>query len=334
MAEQQMFVPPSTIRFRLIGSLSRKALISNPRNDHRLYQWPMAEVFDDQWFYVFQGTGDKASLYRLKSAFTNEAVYLNWDKPGTTDFNGTVYDDQWLKFEPGTGTHTGTFRILCPLTGKAICSRADESKADIYSSATAYDDQWFSFAYEDMQLEDISYDLKKQKFLEVKPVAISTKTATNRSDETQTSTITFSESVEEERSFQSELGTTLGISSTASVGIPLVAEGKVTVSAEISTTISWGKTDRVTKTWSDAVAVTTGPKKVIKVYASARQSRFTVPFTAVWKSKSTGETMSTKGNYEGVSVYDFDTTYSEAMPLPPAPTPTPPAPIPDPLTEN
>ncbi|EPS39108.1 hypothetical protein H072_7105 [Dactylellina haptotyla CBS 200.50] len=312
VAPPQPFVPPSTIRVRLIGNLSRRALYSNPRDDGVIKQFSMADVFDDQWFYIIPGTDSKFGQYRIKSAFTNEAVYLNRGKAGTSSFE-SAFEDQWFKFEAGTGTKVGTLRVTCPATNSALYSQnsSDASAVGSITSDKVFDDQWFSFAYEDMELDEITYDVNIAKFLEVKPVAISTKMATNNTPETQVTTITFSESVEEERSFTSELGTKLGTSATASVGIPLVGEGKVTVSAEISTTIAWGSTDRVTKSWSDSVQVTTSPGKKYKVYASARQSKFTVPFVATWKSKSAGQVMKTKGTYEGVSVYDFDTTYSE-----------------------
>ncbi|RVD88913.1 uncharacterized protein DFL_003076 [Arthrobotrys flagrans] len=308
----KFFIPPATIRVRLVGVLSRAALFSNPRYDGVLKQVPMAELYDDQWFYVIPGTGDKASFYRLKSAYTNEAVYLNRGKAGTFDFNSS-FDDQFFSFEAGTGSRVGTFRLVCPATNAVLFSRANSSDPPVGSipAGAFFDDQWFSFAYEDMELQSIKYDIDEHKILEVQPVSIATKTARNETEDTQISTVTFSESIEEERTFNSELGTKLGVSVEASVGIPLVAESKVTVSTEISTTIAWGTATRTTKSWSDAIQITTGPFKVYKIYASARRSRFTVPFTAIWKSKSTGQTMQTAGSYGGVSVYDFETTYSE-----------------------
>ncbi|KAK6339927.1 hypothetical protein TWF718_009316 [Orbilia javanica] len=310
--KSKFFIPPPSIRVRIIGVLSRAAIYSNPRNDHILKQVPMAELYDDQWFYIIPGTGDKKSFYRIKSAFTGEGVYLNRGKAGTIGWN-SVFDDQYFRFDAGVGSRTGTFRLICPGTLSTMFSRASDADPSVGSvpGGSFFDDQWFSFAYEDMELESIDYKIDENKILEVQPVSIGKKTARNQTEETQLTTVTLTETIEEERTFNSELGTKLGVSVEASVGIPLLAESKVTVSTEISTVIAWGTATRTSKSWSDSVQITTGPWKVYKVYATARRTRFSVPFTATWKSKSTGEKMTTAGTYEGVSVYDFDTTYSE-----------------------
>jgi len=132
----------------------------------------------------------------------------------------------------------------------------------------------------------------------------------NNSDVAQEQTYTIRESTEEESTFESEVGLELGVTTEVKCGVPMLAEGKIEISATAHSNLKWGTANRTTKEWQAEIKLSVPPHSKGRVTATILKSVMVVPFTSTWKSKSTGNTMVTTGVYKGVACADFKTTDS------------------------
>jgi len=89
-----------------------------------------------------------------------------------------------------------------------------------------------------------------------------------------------SHTTSEEYSFTQDSGTTIGVETGIQTGIPFLAEGKVSVSAEKSYSYSKTTTQGKAKTWSATFPVKVPKKKTYKATVSVKQSNLKVPYTA------------------------------------------------------
>ena len=74
-----------------------------------------------------------------------------------------------------------------------------------------YNDQYFSFLFEDMNIDKIEYDLKLGKILTSTPLVLANQTLTNNSDQDQQMSFSLSQTVTHTSSFDYTLGFTIGL---------------------------------------------------------------------------------------------------------------------------
>lgn len=135
----------------------------HPRNDHRLANYTFTDVYPDHWFFIFRQKG----LYRIRSEFTDEALYFNRDTAGSFDWNA-VYPDQFFRFEPGSGAKAGTFRIICPNTSTVLFSPNEtDREVGICDADAVYDDQDFFFVPEGVATDSNEYIINTRTFTQV-----------------------------------------------------------------------------------------------------------------------------------------------------------------------
>ncbi len=164
-----------------------------------------------------------------------------------------------------------------------------------------------------VELVRIDYDVAAATILSTGSQGIATLPVVNNTPQTQTSKITLSGSVSETSSWSNTLGGKVGVETEVSAGIPLLAEGKVKVSAEVNYSHTWGGSETRSRAWSVETAVTVPPNQAYVAMGVVSVSTIAVPYTlhvtVVLRSgrKIPGQTI--KGIYTGSNSHDFNVKY-------------------------
>jgi len=279
--------------------------------------FPLGEVYDDHWWNIIPGTGNHKDQYMIKSKNTGNVIWSRANQDpvvGAINSNG-AYNDNWFKFEPGSanGPLSNHFRIVCPATETVLVSRVDQKPevTNYGSKGTKYDDQYFCFLLEDMVVDDIKYDIDNSTMSGATPMFMGRQTVVNNSPMVQPPTsVTFTEQEDNEYSFEHTSGFSLTIGTEFSVGVPGVAEGKISMSATHTEEFKWGNTTKKGKGTAHTIQVQAQPKSTVVVTATINQTRINVPYTMTLKSRSTGHKISNRGIFHGVCMYDMNVVYT------------------------
>jgi hypothetical protein len=314
----KLTIPDPNIRTRIVGTHARKVLYSHMRDSKALSQVDMAGVYDDQYWYIKPGHGEHEGRYQIVSDYTKRCLYVNfrngqWGDVGTVEPVGS-YADQYFDLlgEQGQGTKGGQFRVHAS-AGDGVLFLRKAPKPEIgcisYSRNKSYDDQWFTFELEPLEMTGITFDVQNAVIQSTQPRGIFTQKSKNSSDTQQNPSVSFNETVEEQATFESEVGLEIGASTSFSSGVPILAEGKVEVSAKVHTNLKWGRTNTTSHTFAANVPLSVPPHTTLMVTATVTESILSVPFTTTWKSLKTGNTMTAKGVFKGLSCADLATSY-------------------------
>jgi len=165
---------------------------------------------------------------------------------------------------------------------------------------------------EDYEISSIVYEVGKAKVLRSSPADLYSQHVINNLPNAQTSTISGSTSVSHTSAWSDSLAVKVGVKTSFKCGVPLLAEGKVDVSLEVSNTYTWSGSETRTITWSFSTPVTVLPGMEGVVLASATISTIAVPYTLtgtfIFRS---GKRMpgQIKGLYTGTNSHDFKVNF-------------------------
>ena len=168
-----------------------------------------------------------------------------------------------------------------------------------------FDDQYFSFLFEDTKIDRVVYHIDEGKILSSTPIAIATQTLHNQSDNQQAMEFSLNETETHTSSFDYTLGFTITVGVSGKAGIPFVAEGGVKVDVANSNTFKWGSTTTTSKTYSAKLPVTAPARSTVRAVSSITRSTLNVPITVYLKSESSGFEVQTQGVYTGVTTWDL-----------------------------
>jgi hypothetical protein len=165
------------------------------------------------------------------------------------------------------------------------------------------------------RIYSVEYHLDDVNISGLKPRDYFFKTIENTTDRPQKSKMAVEYDVTTETRWDSSVSMKLGVTTTIEAGVPLVGEASVEISAEISGSYSWGKTEAKTKNYSSEEEVEVAPHTELTLRVVATEGRCDIPFTYTQEDiLTTGETTVTKlgdGIYRGVNSYGFKTVISE-----------------------
>jgi Clostridium epsilon toxin ETX/Bacillus mosquitocidal toxin MTX2 len=168
------------------------------------------------------------------------------------------------------------------------------------------------------EISSIDYDVNAAKILQSGPAELYRQIVRNDTKETQSSTISGSKSVAETSGWSDSLAVKVGVSTSFKAGVPFIADGKVTVSLEVTNTYTWNGSTTQTKTWGFSTPVSVPPHTVIVCLVSATISTIAVPYTEkgtiTFKS---GTKMSRRilGTYTGTTSHDLTVTFLQRDPV-------------------
>lgn len=142
------------------------------------------------------------------------------------------------------------------------------------------------------------------------PDMIAHQTLENHTNTEQTATYSETITIRTEKTVSFEAGQKFGVSATLTTGIPIVAEGEVTISSEVS--FEEGVIDKSSQSTEEnwSIPVTVPPNTTIEATSSIQRHELTVPFAydVVWyvgdRSNEIGR-QTFNGYYHGVNVTDL-----------------------------
>ena len=145
------------------------------------------------------------------------------------------------------------------------------------------------------------------------PINVASAAVENLTGETQEMNINFNESVTSSYTWSAEAGITVGVEVALKTGVPIVAEGKVTVSTELSFAYTWGESLDVSRSLGYEMLVSVPPNSKVVANATASSYKlsgsYTANFTENWFHAG-AVTRQLKGEVEGVSAFDVDVLYN------------------------
>ena len=144
---------------------------------------------------------------------------------------------------------------------------------------------------------------------------VATATVSNQTGQAQQMSITFQESVASSYTFSATAGITVGASADFQCGFPFVAEGRVTVSTEVSFSATIGYAKTVSEAFSYTATVAVAPGTSVKATAQATSHSISGSFSAklseLW-AHAGAVTSSINGTISGISAYDVTVSYAPA----------------------
>ncbi|KAF7301947.1 Hemolytic lectin LSLb [Mycena indigotica] len=189
MAET-LYIPPPGVCFRLLGYVTQQVLFSRTHEQPEVWHHPVQSEHQDQYFSLVPLSENQEGFYALQGKVSDKFLVIT---PARTLANE---DDEgspasWFKLEAGEGKTAKMFRITCPALDMVIFSRTHMTP---HVSATSpisnkWDDQYFSFVFEDLQVNRVEYDLARATIADRSLVQITVHTFTNNTSHEQQMTI-------------------------------------------------------------------------------------------------------------------------------------------------
>jgi hypothetical protein len=305
------YIPPPGVFFRLRGYSSGYVLFSRTHAEPQVFHHPQDSLYDDQFFQLIPGTGEYAGYYNIKGKATDMVLFSLPSGPiRVGHMDADIMDERqpatWFRLEPGSGKHASDFRLCNDFSGTALVSRRHEKPEVINHPATdVYDDQYFSFLFEDMIVDRVVYHVDQGKILASTPIVIATQQLFNHSNIEQSMEFTINETMTETSTFDYTLGFTVTVGASYKAGIPIVAEQEIRVDVTNSHTFQWGSTTSSSKSYIARLPVVTPPHTTARAVSSITSSIIDVPFTMYLRSASTGVEVETEGIYKGETTWDL-----------------------------
>ncbi|MCY7296050.1 ETX/MTX2 family pore-forming toxin [Alteromonas sp. a30] len=299
-----MYIPPSDIRFKLQGFTTKEWLIGRDE-DVVMYS---GNTYDDQYWYLEPGTGEFEGYYRIIGLEYGGCIV---ERDVVEYYKGSgVYSDQYWRFEAGSGETEGYFRILAYKDSKCIVER---NPAITYPyDGGIYNDQYFCFIYEDMEVTDVDYQTNESQIVDQTPDVLATLTNQNDTDSDQVMELDKTKSVENSSSFSRTSGFSITEGFTFSAGIPFVAdvEGSIEVTTEES--VTFGEEQSYSESYQCNFPVVAPPHTQVIAKAEVWRATLSVPYVMTLKSKRTGAEVKTYGTWEGVTTWDLRCNYTQS----------------------
>ncbi|KAL5726955.1 hypothetical protein ACHQM5_000196 [Ranunculus cassubicifolius] len=157
--------------------------------------------------------------------------------------------------------------IIRCLKNNLFCKRLTaDDKTSCLATVRAYPDEPSAMEIEEAvlsrRINNVRYHLTDVRLYNEKTVALITDDSSNKTTHDLTSTLNLKTTVSDTTNWSTSVSLKLGIKTTATIGIPLIASGQIEISAEVTGSMNWGET----KTESQEV----GSEKTIVVPAMTR----------------------------------------------------------------
>lgn len=279
---------------------------------------------NNAFFAIMQGDGNLC-VYRGSAPDANQGFL--WGALGQSQPNGNYFSimqgDGNLCVYKGTGLSDNQGFVWGALN-QSQPDRAyfavlqDDGNLCVYKGTSPSDNQggvWCSTAIDpvvDIEISSINYDVAAAKIIKSTPADLYRQSVTNNTAQSQTSSISGSESVSETSGWSDSLAVKVGVSTTFKTGIPFLAEGKISVSLDVTNTYTWNGSTTRTKTWSFNTPVTVPANSTYVALIAATVSTISVPYTLagtlILKSGARVPGI-VRGMYTGSNSHDLTVTY-------------------------
>lgn len=175
----------------------------------------------------------------------------------------------------------------------------------------------------DFEIDSISYDLARAQVTPTAVDTVYTSTVINSTSSQQTSEISGSTTVSETSGWSDTWTGKVGVSTSFEVKVPMVGDGKVTMSFDLTKSYVWNGSRARSTTWSWKQPVNVAPNSGVKVTVALARSGVTVPYTLTGRyvlQSGTKIAGILAGTYTGVNSHDMIVRFENSTLAQPAPT--------------
>uniref|UniRef100_A0A7C9FFP9 Agglutinin domain-containing protein n=2 Tax=Opuntia streptacantha TaxID=393608 RepID=A0A7C9FFP9_OPUST len=203
----------------------------------------------------------------------------NWIWADSTDTSNNNRDTRFMPVRVDSHKialrNLGNNRFCSRLTteGKTSCLNADSTTARL-EATLGVEELVLS-----REIYNVKYRLQDAKIYDERVLIMATATTSNMTQQTSTHTFRFAYKDTTTTTWQASVSAGLSVRATFKTGIPFLARGKLTISAEISGTYEWGKTTEVTREIERTDQVGVPPMTQVTANLLASAGKFDVPFS-------------------------------------------------------
>ncbi len=197
----------------------------------------------------------------------------------------------------------GKFNIV--VAGGTCCDRVflscrkEDGQVDLYPADDNSGRQQWNIVPEDVSIVSIDFNLNAANKVSA-PDFVSQITLPNQTNKEVNMSAVFQRKATNTSSFEHQHGFTFSVSAEGGIQVPLLSEGKLSVSASTTNTWTYGKTESQEDTRGYTFSVPVGPYKTVKAVLTVKMYKVDIPYVAYGKSKSTGQRVESRGIWRGV----------------------------------
>ncbi|KAK9741469.1 hypothetical protein RND81_03G108600 [Saponaria officinalis] len=155
----------------------------------------------------------------------------------------------------------------------------------------------------------LEFDLDKSRIYNLTPISSDTHTYDNPTDQEQEATMNLVISTTKTTTWNNSVSVSAGVETTFKTGVPFIADGSITVSAETSYSHDFGGSTEETQEVGDTYTVKVPPMKRVTGRGMATKGTCDVPFTYTQVDHLTDGTIERRtlsdGIFTGVNAYNF-----------------------------
>ena len=159
---------------------------------------------------------------------------------------------------------------------------------------------------EEFTVKDIYFDVEASSILSKSPTLLFSDSYTNNGPITQTHKFVISGSYKETSSFNRETSYNVSISTEGKVGVPFIAEGKVTTTVSGGQKFSYGSSEEVVKTITREYTVEVPKYYRAEMKLTLYKYDMDVNYIATCVGKTSGREIQIRGHWEGVNYEESD----------------------------
>ncbi|KAI0741309.1 hemolytic lectin [Daedaleopsis nitida] len=303
----EVYIPPAGLAFRILGHDSQNVIFSRLDANPQVGQVSVTDkVNDNQYFTLLYGTGARTGTYAIKGRVSGDVLYSRTAPEPRVYHNAGdgQDDDNWFKFEAGTGPHAKSFRLITPSQSVAVYSRTDQPPflANIDQTQLS-GDQFFTFIWEDMQVDKVEYNLDAGTIVSSNPIILSEETFTNNTNAPTEVSFVVDQAVKTTSEFEYSTGFPVTFGMAFSVGIPLYNSGSSKFTVGGASANEWGWSTQSTMQVTGTFPIALIPHQAARAVSVVNQGILSVPYTLYLSSKSSGVQVQTTGTWHGVSAW-------------------------------
>jgi len=169
-----------------------------------------------------------------------------------------------------------------------------------------------------IELEKIEYDLSKSVVTQIGPPRQSlSQIATNNTDVAQSQPMSITYTKTESKGWKVSTSLKIGTKTTLETGIPGIVDGKVEMSAEVTTGFEWNQTTTETNSVTVSLVTTVPPHSKIRARNTWTVSSITLPYKVLGKVKFHGHNeklpFALDGVYNGIASHDLETVWENVQ---------------------
>jgi len=169
-----------------------------------------------------------------------------------------------------------------------------------------------------MKLSNIHFDLDHAVMGAPQVVGESVQDITNTTTVQQQNTFTFEIDYSETQKWSATFGIKVGVQASINSGIPIISEGKIQISTEISFSYTWGTEHTTTRKYTSAIPVNVPPNSHVIARAAASTAQVSVPYSADAVYHFTGGQdiqANVTGVVEGATAYLMQVSFTSPQPM-------------------